>query len=549
MNKGFKVRVSGFRYRILGLRFCMLMLSVGTCGLPGYGQKQGNIWYFGNKAGLDFNHYFPMPLTEGQLQGQGGAATMCDTSGQLLFYTNGQTVWNRNHVVMPGGAGLKGDPRSTHSATIVPSPVNPGIFYIFTTRKYDSADPDNYGGNYYKVDFNKNPLGEVTYDYSAVSGQGGILRNSTEKLTVIPVRNEQAYYILMHEFNTNKFALFKLDSTVRFVKYQSIGTEHKNGMTDDGTYRGASGQIKVSAQLNKIVLAIEGQMCFEIFNFHNQTGTLSGAKKLPASDGKDKNTAKFGAYWIDLAPSGEFMYGSTRDGGMVYEWDMLSNDMVKTCQVLFSNPGIECGSDQTAPNGKIYISLNNRDYLRVIDVPNRYICNFIPEGVRLVNNELNMGGRASYGLPVILPQYLPPAPFYFEKTYLGATTFFYLTNNTDITRIAYTITNLVTGSSVTIPGSTFLATPFEFPEAGEYRVRMDVVKNGTPIYYTRNISIYSEPLVRLGEKDRTTMCRNATLDLDAGLGAFYEWEYDTIKDRRRTITNDEIPGLLNEFRV
>jgi hypothetical protein len=37
---------------------------------------------------------------------QEGCATISNSSGQLLFYTDGITVYNRNHQVMPNGTGL-----------------------------------------------------------------------------------------------------------------------------------------------------------------------------------------------------------------------------------------------------------------------------------------------------------------------------------------------------------------------------------------------------------------------------------------------------------
>src|SRR6218665_942134 len=68
-------------------------------------QKQNYIWYFGNGAGLDFNGGCePAVLTNGKIDGFEGCATIADAAtGQLLFYTNSDSIWNRNHAVMPDG--------------------------------------------------------------------------------------------------------------------------------------------------------------------------------------------------------------------------------------------------------------------------------------------------------------------------------------------------------------------------------------------------------------------------------------------------------------
>ena len=68
--------------------------------LNGFSQKEANIWYFGENAGLDFNSGTPQPLTGGQLNTFEGCSTFSDNSGNLLFYSDGTTVWkDRKSVV------------------------------------------------------------------------------------------------------------------------------------------------------------------------------------------------------------------------------------------------------------------------------------------------------------------------------------------------------------------------------------------------------------------------------------------------------------------
>lgn len=42
------------------------------------------------------------------------------------------TVYNKNHQVMLNNTGLKGAWSSSQSATIVPKPGSPNLFYVFT---------------------------------------------------------------------------------------------------------------------------------------------------------------------------------------------------------------------------------------------------------------------------------------------------------------------------------------------------------------------------------------------------------------------------------
>ena len=102
----------------------------------GFSQGEANIWYFGQNAGLDFNSGSPVALTNGQLGTYEGCATISSSSGELLFYTDGITVYNKNHSIMVNGIGLMGHPSSTQSATIVQKPGSSNLFYIFRTLHF-----------------------------------------------------------------------------------------------------------------------------------------------------------------------------------------------------------------------------------------------------------------------------------------------------------------------------------------------------------------------------------------------------------------------------
>ena len=54
----------------LGFVICILICST----LFASAQNEGNIWYFGLNAGLDFNSGTPVALTDGQLNTHEGCA-------------------------------------------------------------------------------------------------------------------------------------------------------------------------------------------------------------------------------------------------------------------------------------------------------------------------------------------------------------------------------------------------------------------------------------------------------------------------------------------
>ncbi|MBT8301331.1 MAG: hypothetical protein KJO63_08385, partial [Maribacter sp.] len=121
------------------------------------GQGETSNWYFGNNAGIRFNNNGTVTaLDDGRLNTFEGCTTISNALGDLLFYTEGIVVYDRNHNVMQNGTGLYGDPSSTQSAIIVPQPLDPNIFYIFTVdTSVTETDPD-FGLNYSIVDLTLN---------------------------------------------------------------------------------------------------------------------------------------------------------------------------------------------------------------------------------------------------------------------------------------------------------------------------------------------------------------------------------------------------------
>src|SRR5690606_31729007 len=57
-----------------------------------------NKWYFGDRAGIDFSTNPPQALNESAMNAPEGCAIVCDRNGQQIMYTDGNTVWDRNHA-------------------------------------------------------------------------------------------------------------------------------------------------------------------------------------------------------------------------------------------------------------------------------------------------------------------------------------------------------------------------------------------------------------------------------------------------------------------
>ena len=79
------------------LRQIFLFIFIFICLNQLCAQKEGNIWLFGDNAGVDFNSGSPTPFSGNVLDQQEGFANICNKKGQLLFYTDGENVKTKTH--------------------------------------------------------------------------------------------------------------------------------------------------------------------------------------------------------------------------------------------------------------------------------------------------------------------------------------------------------------------------------------------------------------------------------------------------------------------
>lgn len=169
--------------RIIVLVIGLLIVNL----LPGQ-IKRTYHWYFGYHCGLDFTSGQPVSDTTGALESIEGSAVYSDTSGQLLYYSNGEQVWDRNHQVLPNGNGLFGNQSAVQSSVFVPV-QGTSIIYLFTNCYYSGVHQ-----LYYSVIDGglNNGNGDV------IAGQKNILlmQDATEALAAVRHCNGTDYWLV-----------------------------------------------------------------------------------------------------------------------------------------------------------------------------------------------------------------------------------------------------------------------------------------------------------------------------------------------------------------
>jgi outer membrane protein OmpA-like peptidoglycan-associated protein len=321
-----------------------------------YAQSQANIWYFGNFAGLDFSSGTPVALTDGQLSTEEGCVTICDRNGALLFYTNGVSVWNKHHKVMPNGTALYGSPSSTSSGVVIRHPGDENLFYLFTV----AAEADTAGLRYSMIDIRLDSArGDVIKDRLNLKLKTPV----TEKLSAALHRNGKDYWILAHEWKNNRFLAYLITAT----GLQPEPVVSEVGGVHDGAKLNTQGFMKLNPDGTNIALAMEETGVLELFDFDNQAGVVS--KPIPMSLPKDKFI-----YGIEFSPNGSLLYVSGAGAGEVYQYNLQagSEDSVRASAVMVgkTEPKTWVGALQIATDGKIYFTVYKQAYLGAIEKPN-----------------------------------------------------------------------------------------------------------------------------------------------------------------------------------
>ncbi len=305
-----------------------------------FSQKEANIWYFGNGAGVDFNSGSPTALTNGALYTTEGVASICNSAGALLFYTDGDTIWNKNHVLMTNGSGLLGHYSSTQSGVIVPKPGSTSIYYVFTV---DAQAGDNTAGNTY---------GGVAYsevDMTLSGGLGSVTANknislvtpTTEKLTAVRHCNNTDIWVLCQRFNsTDIYAYLVTSSGVNMVPVISSGVgrniydQYWSGTGDINEE--TQGYMKVSPTGNKIALAHRWHGKIDYSNFNNSTGAVTG---------RDSLSLPGTVYGLEFSPNGNILYASYTyyDFSWGYTSRIVQFDMTLGSSAAVQASGISVG--------------------------------------------------------------------------------------------------------------------------------------------------------------------------------------------------------------
>ena len=430
-----------------------------------HAQREADNWYFGENAGIHFKPAGVVSATDGQIWYNEGISSISDCRGNLLFYTDGETVWNREHVMMANGAGLLGHYSATQGSLIVQHPGDCDLYYIFTLDGKEHAFAN--GMMYALVDMRlQQGMGEV------ISKNHPLYAPSSEKLTAVRHRDGQSVWVITHEMqHSNVFHSYLVTTSGLDTTPVLSAAGAPFGQLD------ALGQMKASPDGRRIAVARLYPELVEVFDFDNSTGVISNPLAIP-----EETFEKSSLYGLEFSPDGNKLYVTNHsidylnEAGSLYQFDLLAGsaqDIIHSGVVVGENvPQTDLRGLQLGPDGRLYVSRSLGKYVGVVNHPNKAgaACAYVDEGIYL------NGQTAGWTLPNFMVSYFDAAAakpvesaFSFTHTCIREPTLFSVQGAPDHTRYQWDFGDGHT-AAISHPAHTF-------QDTGTYTVSLVVTRH------------------------------------------------------------------------
>lgn len=322
-------------------------IQVGNCQRDGYRMN----WYFGYNSAMDFNSGTPQVLMNSAMTSFEGSTSISDDDGNLLFYSNGLQVWDRNHNVMPNGSGLMGGPStsSRHQALGTPYPGHPGKYLLFTTDENENLYVN--GLRYSVIDMSLNGgLGAVTATKNI-----WITGCDRENIAAAYASNGTDFWLLVP--NSNYVKIYRVDQSLTFTPQIMFFPD----LAVIGSFYFSNNGKKV-AWNNMVPNSSQSPAPWDswIYDFDLETGILSNPIHL-----------------VNTGPIYEFEFSP--DDSKLYKWNsgrIVQYDLSLTTEVAIQNSATTVledwgtsGQMRNGPDGKLYFN-NIGNAVSRLDFPN-----------------------------------------------------------------------------------------------------------------------------------------------------------------------------------
>ncbi|MEJ8801319.1 T9SS type B sorting domain-containing protein [Pontibacter sp. H249] len=506
----------GYRLTVCCKWSFLILLITFLLQVPAQAQKENNVWYFGNGAGLDFNSGTPKVLTDGAFDAFEGTASVADASGKLLFYSDGASVWNRQHQIMANGTGLMGSPNSAQACIIIQNPGKSHIYYLFTT---DAAGGSN-GLRYSIIDITQaGGLGEVTVKNIPLYAP------TSERLTATHHQNKRDVWVMSQHFGTSNFRSFLItEDGVGISTRVTNELDNKFFPVSLDPFSGMS-CMKFSPNSKWLAATHRNTNTVRLFPFNSEDSGLN-IYPLHGSPGAITLNALENPYGVEFSPDNSKLYVSTNSGTRIYQYDLTSSNeaTINASKTIVGQANLDTqlnyigASLQLAPDNKIYFARPASAHLGVINDPNASgsACNYLDKAIYLNGKTSALGLPAfvqstfnfSYEVKYTINCFGQPSNFAFDAP---------ATEQPDF--MQWDFGDPASGAD---NNASTLSTSHNFSAPGKYTVTFTRHINNKIETYSITFEIKAPPIVNLGPERK--VCPGTAVTLDATTpDAVYRW--------------------------
>ena len=367
-----------------------------------YSQGEWNNWYFGDQAAITFSTAPPSALLNCAMGNTAGyPVSISDSSGDLLFYTDGWKVYNANHSVMPNGSGLY----QGLGLQIVFSVKKQGadsIYYLFHVEDFL---PSQYFGLFYSViDMSLDGgLGDIVPGQKNITVPG--MFDAMDLLTATRHKNNKDVWLVTKKYATNQYASILI--TASGIS-SSIVLSNSNAPVLNVV--AGSGELHISPD-GKILISRyypQNDLAAEFCSFNTETGFVTPLFDLKLFIGPDQGFIG----GCGFSPNSKYLYiiggvPALTIGG-IFQCDVSSSDsttILNSMNQVYQNPPnptlILDPPFTIGPDWKLYFPSWSHDSIHVISNPNVQGI-----GCNVQINAISLEGRENRsGLPQFLQKY------------------------------------------------------------------------------------------------------------------------------------------------
>lgn len=473
-----------------------------------YAQGESDWWYFGSNAGLHFSNDTVEAVYDGIMISDRGVSSISNNNGDLLFYTDGEDVYNNAHDYMENGLDINGVP---------------GLLAM----SFQSINDNN---SYHLVDVKSTNWGTVGHgiiDMTANSGLGVVsemeyfVDSVLEYMTATRHANGTDYWVVFRKGFGNTFISYAITEN-GFDWNNPVFSQSGDEFHPISVLEPFWGSLRINPQGNLLAfthmggeeLSGEEDGKLELFHFNNETGEVGEriVKLDSTNTPKQFETEIFAGASTEFSLDGEKLYSS---GYVIYQCNISILDSLSIVQSTVRLNDVQFGyipfGLQLAKDGRIYISNSGLPWLSVIHHPDiaGVECGFSFYGIDLSPR------HATRFLPNFDPS-LFSSGFTVSNRCVNTETQFNLIYDMDYQYIHWDFGD---GST-----SEEWEPIHSYSAIGTYTVELISVINNDTLIKIMEVIIEGPPSVDLGI-DSTLLCDGDTLLLNAYYYAsYYTWQ-------------------------